>query len=82
MRWFKGINEIVAGSSGFEHVHFNLDSKELEFRGVKASDNSGGYFCEVNVSRADGFYHRQGATIALSITGEYGCYVSYKYRDF
>ncbi len=69
-RWFKGITEVVPGSIGFQHISFNNVTFELEFNGVKVSDDSRGYFCEVNVTTNEGNYHRRGVTIALNVVGE------------
>lgn len=68
-RWSKGLVEVTPGENGFQDV--SLNGNQLEFSRVKVSDASRGYFCEVDVTANNTVYHRQGATISLSITGEH-----------
>lgn len=72
VQWYKGLTELIPNAEEFRHITILNDS--LVFSGVKVSDHSDGYFCNVTVRRGDppdeDIVFRQGSTIALKVEGK------------
>lgn len=69
VQWYKGLTEVSPSVEEFRHI--TVQNSSLVFSGVKVSDYSDGYFCNVTVSRGDPpnyeIVSRQGSTISLKV---------------